>query len=228
MENMIVSGALVVVIFLLFLVVCENSTFLRGFGSRLGTMIKWWKKDDDAGDEENAGMASVAAEENIVNDEPPHSDPLEAALERISRLEEGMAKVSEDTQGISEDMKDVVGALRISIDGLTSRLDQVDGAMEDAHLTIDPLPQNIQDVTVKTEEISKRLEGISDDLHRTLGFAIQKLFKCESCNSEGLVASQVLCSKCGKESWWGWWPMNESMAENEVSSQENPVEKIEG
>lgn len=227
MENMVVSGALLVVILLLFLVVYENSTLLRGIGSRLGRIVRR-RKQDEAGDEQDPGMVSIAAEENTVDDEPTQPDPLEAALERVSRLEEGMAKVSEDTQGISEDMKDVVGALRISIDGLTSRLDQVDGAMAEIHLTVGPLPQNVQDATDKIEEVSNRLEAVSSDLQRTLGYAIQKVFKCESCGSEGLVASQVLCSKCGKESWWGWWPTNEDRVENDVESEGNPAEKIEG
>jgi len=227
MENMVVSAALLVVILLLFLVVYENSTLLRGIGGRLRRIVKRRKKDD-VGDEEDPGMVSIAAEENTVDDEPTQPDPLETALERIGRLEEAMAKVSEDTQGISEDMKDVVGALRISIDGLISRLDQVDGAMADIHLTVGPLPQNVQDATVSIEEVSNRLQAISSDLQRTLGYAIQKMFKCQSCGSQGLVASQILCSKCGNESWWGWWPRNEDRVENEVESEGTPVEEIGG
>ncbi len=218
---MVVFGALIVVILLLFLVVYENSTLLRGIGSWLGRMVRRRNQADQV-------VALITAGDSAVEDDSAPPDPLEAALDRISRLEKEVTEISERTQGISEDMKDVVGALRISIDGLTSRLDQVDGAMADIHLTVKPLPQNVQDATDGIQEVSSRVERISADLQRTLGYAIQKVFKCQSCGSEGFVANQVLCSKCGNESWWGWWPRNEDRVENEVKSEGNPVEEIGG
>ena len=67
------------------------------------------------------------------------------------------------------------------------------------------------------------MESISTELKRTLGYGIQKTFKCDSCGSEGFVASQVICSKCGTGSMWGWWPTDEEAAElgNETAETES-------
>jgi hypothetical protein len=35
---------------------------------------------------------------------------------------------------------------------------------------------------------------------------INKMFHCDSCESHGLVAFSSKCTKCGKQTWWGWWP----------------------
>ena len=35
---------------------------------------------------------------------------------------------------------------------------------------------------------------------------MNKMFHCDSCNSQGLVAFSTKCTKCGKQTWWGWWP----------------------
>jgi hypothetical protein len=35
---------------------------------------------------------------------------------------------------------------------------------------------------------------------------INKMFHCDSCDSHGLVAFSSKCTKCGKQTWWGWWP----------------------
>ena len=32
---------------------------------------------------------------------------------------------------------------------------------------------------------------------------------CKGCGSKGLIATLVKCTKCGRETYWGWWPKKE-------------------
>ena len=51
---------------------------------------------------------------------------------------------------------------------------------------------------VSFTDLSGRLAGTP-----TLG--LQHRFKCE-CGESGYVALQIQCTKCGRKSWWGWFP----------------------
>lgn len=44
-------------------------------------------------------------------------------------------------------------------------------------------------------------EEFSNTPLRNLG----ERFSCE-CGAKGMVANHIKCTKCGKETWWGWWP----------------------
>ena len=198
-------------------------------------------------EQEDPVMALINTVQNAVDDLKSRLAPIEAALDKTGQLEGELTKVSEATQMLSENMQEVIGALRASIDGLESRLDQInpdrmgetedeetknkvkqlEEAVEDINNTVRSLPQDIQNNVNSIREVNNRLEVISADLRRTLGYGIQKTFKCGSCGSEGLVASQVICSKCGKESWWGWWPKNEELAEHEGEATEMEAESAE-
>lgn len=48
------------------------------------------------------------------------------------------------------------------------------------------------------EDIEVRLDGTP-----TLG--LKNRFECE-CGASGLVALHIQCTKCGRETWWGWFP----------------------
>ena len=56
------------------------------------------------------------------------------------------------------------------------------------------------------QEVYKQIEDISGKLRSTLGYDIGETFKCNACDSEGLVAIRVKCTECDRENWWGWWP----------------------
>lgn len=164
-------------------------------------------------------------------------DDLKNRLDKLDQLEDGLEKVSEVTQKLSDDRHEVIESLRTSIDGLEGRLEeigcdhaqaspahveetkgrieQLEHDLADINDIVIPLPQVIQSNADSVREVRNRLEVISTNLQRTLGYDIQRTFGCKACGSEGLVATQVVCSKCGNEGWWGWWPKEEKPSERE-------------
>ena len=48
------------------------------------------------------------------------------------------------------------------------------------------------------EEMETRLDG-------TPALRLKERFKC-SCGASGFVALHIKCTKCGEETWWGWFP----------------------
>ncbi len=197
----------------------------------------------------SAMMTSLDALRSEMEQLSDRVTQAEQASDKIDQLEQALAKVAEDTQTFSEDFKDVLGSLRASIDGLESQLAQIcadqpatgeseatpdqdtlerigrlEDALETFNAAISVFPQELQGVQENIGQISSRVETITTDLHRTLGYAIQKEFKCASCGSEGLVASQVICSKCGTGSMWGWWPGNQDTTESETSITDSGID----
>ena len=47
-------------------------------------------------------------------------------------------------------------------------------------------------------DIENRLDGTPD-------LGLKNHFECE-CGASGLVALRIRCTKCGRETWWGWFP----------------------
>lgn len=115
-------------------------------------------------------------------------------------------------------------AARAELDEETrGRIKSLEKAVADMAETIRSLPDDVRralsnsrKAAGEAEELGKRLEIISSNLQMTLGYGIKKAFRCDSCGSQGFVASRVVCSKCGTASWWGWWPVNEETAENDA------------
>jgi len=56
--------------------------------------------------------------------------------------------------------------------------------------------QNAQAVSV--DDLNSRLKG-------TPVLGLKQRFKCD-CGASGFVAVHIQCTKCGRESWWGWHP----------------------
>ncbi len=107
------------------------------------------------------------------------------------------------------------------------RIKALEKAVADMADTVRSLPDDVRRALTNSrkaageaEEIGKRLEVISSNLQMTLGYGIKKAFRCDSCGSQGFVASRVVCSKCGTPSWWGWWPVTEESPESD--SEESP------
>lgn len=55
------------------------------------------------------------------------------------------------------------------------------------------------------EAISAKLADIETRLDGTPALGLKNRFKCD-CGTSGLVALHIQCTKCSKETWWGWWP----------------------
>ncbi len=51
---------------------------------------------------------------------------------------------------------------------------------------------------VSREDMEARLDG-------TPALGLKNRFKCD-CGAIGFVALHIQCTKCGKETWWGWFP----------------------
>ena len=52
---------------------------------------------------------------------------------------------------------------------------------------------------------SASVEDIEARLDDTPAIGLKHRFKCD-CGASGLVALHIKCTKCGKETWWGWFP----------------------
>jgi polyhydroxyalkanoate synthesis regulator phasin/ribosomal protein S27AE len=49
------------------------------------------------------------------------------------------------------------------------------------------------------------LEELKVHLDGTPALGLKHRFKC-SCGASGFVAMHIQCTKCGQETWWGWFP----------------------
>ena len=221
----------------------------RRITDRLKAIVLRNKKPDENSkhDQKNALFDLVNDLRDTVGDLASRLSQAEAALGQIDQLESGLAKAGEDIEIISEDMKDVIGSLRVSIDGLESRLDQVNAvqqeggkgevkaeetkdeqarekvkqleeAVTEMSTRVASLPQDVKNNVDSIRSANERLDVITANLQSTIGYGIQRTFKCDSCGTEGLVANQIICSQCGHESWWGWWPRKEEPEEKQAES----------
>ena len=53
--------------------------------------------------------------------------------------------------------------------------------------------------------VTRELEAITSNLGSSIGYRAKEVFKCNSCQSEGRVAS-IFSTQCGQDRWVGWWP----------------------
>jgi hypothetical protein len=78
-----------------------------------------------------------------------------------------------------------------------------------------PVQPRLESLERKVEQLENRLdeletlidavEEINTHLHGTPDFGLKNRFKCD-CGSSGYVALHIKCTKCGRETWWGWHP----------------------
>ena len=52
---------------------------------------------------------------------------------------------------------------------------------------------------------SPTLEDLNTRLDGTPALGLKHRFQCE-CGASGFVALHIQCTKCGRETWWGWFP----------------------
>ena len=71
---------------------------------------------------------------------------------------------------------------------------------------VGPIAQNFPAVVKQLQELTSRMESVMGDLQATPVYNARKSFACGSCGAHGQVAVPVLCTQCGKQTWWGWWP----------------------
>ncbi len=116
-----------------------------------------------------------------VADTPPQSDSSPGTnvadlVERLSRVETTVKRLEQLEKGGAS-----AGAGQVSL-------------------------QKVQAMAKRVLELSEEVKSISAKLRCTLAYDVYHSFKCDSCSSQGLVATVLRCTKCGHESWRGWWP----------------------
>ena len=62
------------------------------------------------------------------------------------------------------------------------------------------------DMWKEIEELREENERLRYSLLLT---DLQRRFECDGCKSKGLVAVKIRCTKCDKETWWGYHPKPE-------------------
>jgi len=70
------------------------------------------------------------------------------------------------------------------------------------------LESNVQELQSRVEvleTIVAELCDIENRLDGTPALGLKHRFNC-SCGASGLVAVRIKCTKCGQETYWGWWP----------------------
>lgn len=77
---------------------------------------------------------------------------------------------------------------------------------------VQPKPESLESKVQQLESRVKALEGLGAELEDietrvsgTPALGLKHRFKCD-CGASGFVALHIQCTKCGRETWWGWFP----------------------
>lgn len=71
-------------------------------------------------------------------------------------------------------------------------------SLERRILEIETQVEVLKAIGASVQAIEARMEG-------TPALGLKQRFECE-CGASGFVALHIQCTKCGKETWWGWPP----------------------
>lgn len=69
-----------------------------------------------------------------------------------------------------------------------------------------PSAQEYQALMNQVRKLTAQVEGLTRAAQATPGFGSRNSFTCSSCGAQGMVATVVRCTKCGKDKWLGFWP----------------------
>jgi hypothetical protein len=83
------------------------------------------------------------------------------------------------------------------------------------HLEMTPVLQKLESLESKIQQLESRVEAsealgaeladIETRINGTPALGLKHHFKCD-CGASGYVALRIKCTKCGRETWWGWHP----------------------
>jgi len=65
--------------------------------------------------------------------------------------------------------------------------------------------QQLESRVEALEALGAELEDIETSINGTPALGLKHRFKCD-CGASGYVALHIKCTKCGRETWWGWHP----------------------
>lgn len=57
----------------------------------------------------------------------------------------------------------------------------------------------------EVHKVKEQIVVVEATLDGTPALGLKNRFQC-NCGASGFVALRVQCTKCGKETWWGWFP----------------------
>lgn len=167
--------------------------------------------------------SSVTDVESPKNQAAPASESKTA--QKVQTVSVGTAKSAparssshEVPRAVSPDDVESMHAILIDLAKRVAKLEaaivksqQIERTIAEAKATMaNQPPQDFQTVVSQLQELCARVDGISEKLQSTAGYDIGKIFRCNSCDSQGTVAMRVKCTDCGRENWWGWWPKKSS------------------
>lgn len=65
--------------------------------------------------------------------------------------------------------------------------------------------RELEDQLKNLEELLSEFTDMKTRLDGTPALGLRRRFTCD-CGASGYVALHIQCTKCGKETWWGWFP----------------------
>lgn len=71
----------------------------------------------------------------------------------------------------------------------------------------DPLENKVRELEGRVEGLEAlraELDDIENRVNGTPALGLKHRFQCD-CGASGFVALHVQCTKCGRETWWGWF-----------------------
>lgn len=63
----------------------------------------------------------------------------------------------------------------------------------------------VQQLEAQLDSLGITLKNIETRINGTPALDLKHRFKCD-CGSSGFVALHIMCTKCERETWWGWHP----------------------
>ena len=81
---------------------------------------------------------------------------------------------------------------------VTTAVEAQSGSFENKVKELEKRVQAVEALQVDLEELQNWLDG-------TPALGLKHRFKCR-CGASGFIALHIRCTKCGRETWWGWFP----------------------
>jgi predicted nucleic acid-binding Zn-ribbon protein len=127
----------------------------------------------------------------------PKSPPYAATSEPIPMAPPQVSTLSEDLNSIHKSIKD-----------LTSRLSRIENAIIRLEMLEKKINANSDapNQSALVRKLESKIEEIESNLSDSLSYKIRRKFECGHCHTKGFVAVNIRCTKCGKETWSGWYP----------------------
>ena len=113
-----------------------------------------------------------------------------------------MAEYFEDENHQFGDIKTLESMSESELSSFSSRLDKVESAIAKLAGTEDTISQ----ISLELQDVNEQIKFLKDSLRATAGYNIRRTFECSACQTKGVVAIKAVCTKCGEEILWGWWP----------------------